>query len=118
LVAAQKVLWGKESGQRPAVWSPGERLGEPGRVARVLRGAGVVPVPVRRFAIDERTETTFAMLAECFEVLGGVRSWCWLTGWVLEGRDVANRVVPTPDYARLAGHYGHRPDFCVPARSP
>ncbi|MEU0499425.1 hypothetical protein [Mycobacterium sp. NPDC006124] len=25
---------------------------------------------------------------------------------------VANAVVPTPDYVRLAGHYGFAPDFC------
>ena len=25
---------------------------------------------------------------------------------------VANVVVPTPDYVRLAGHYGFAPDFC------
>jgi transposase len=66
-----------------------------------------------RFAADERAETTFALLAECFEVLGGVpgtvladRMGC------LKGGVVANVVVPTPDYVRFAGHYGFRPDFC------
>ena len=49
-----------------------------------------------RFAADERAETTLAMLAECFEVLGGVpgkvladRMGC------LKGGVVANVVVPT-----------------------
>ena len=50
-----------------------------------------------RFAADERAETTLAMLAECFEALGGVpgkvladRMGC------LKGGVVANVVVPTP----------------------
>ena len=56
------------------------------------------------------------MLAECFEVLGGVpkvvladRMGC------LKGGVVANVVVPTPDYVRFATHYGFRPDFCEAA---
>jgi len=32
----------------------------------------------------------------------------------LKGGVVANVVVPTPEYVRLAGHYGFRPDFCQP----
>ena len=66
-----------------------------------------------RFAADERAETTLAMLAECFEVLGGVpgkvladRMGC------LKGGVVANVVVPAPEYLRFAAHYGFRPDFC------
>ena len=66
-----------------------------------------------RFAADERAETTLAMLAECFEELGGVpkvvladRMGC------LKGGVVANVVVPTPDYVRFATHYRFRPDFC------
>jgi transposase len=66
-----------------------------------------------RFATNERAETTFAMLAECFEVLGGVqvlvladRMGC------LKGGVVANVVVPTGDYVRLAAYCGFRPDFC------
>jgi hypothetical protein len=49
-----------------------------------------------RLATDERAETTFAMLADCFEVLGGIpgtvlaeRMGC------LKGSVVANVVVPT-----------------------
>ena len=56
------------------------------------------------------------MLAECFEVLGGVpkvvladRMGC------LKGGVVANVVVPTPDYVRFATHYRFRPDFCEAA---
>ena len=56
------------------------------------------------------------MLAECFEVLGGVpgkvladRMGC------LKGGVVANVVVPTPEYVRFAAHYGFRPDFCEAA---
>ena len=66
-----------------------------------------------RFAADERAETTLALLAECFEILGGVpgkvladRMGC------LKGGVVANVVVPTAEYVRFAGHYGFRPDFC------
>jgi Integrase core domain len=66
-----------------------------------------------RFAADERAATTFELLAECFEVLGGVpqvvladRMSC------LKAGVVANVVVPTADYVRFATHYGFRPDFC------
>jgi Integrase core domain len=66
-----------------------------------------------RFAGDERAETTLALLAECFEQLGGVpgkvladRMGC------LKGGVVANVVVATPQYLRFAAHYGFRPDFC------
>ena len=66
-----------------------------------------------RFAADERSETTLSMLAECFELLGGVpkvvladRMGC------LKGGVVANVVVPTPAYVRFATHYRFRPDFC------
>jgi hypothetical protein len=69
-----------------------------------------------RFAADEKSSTTLAMLAECFEVLGGVpkvvladRMGC------LKGGVVANVVVPTGDYVRFATHYRFRPDFCEAA---
>src|SRR5262244_996599 len=69
-----------------------------------------------RFAADERAETTLGLLAECFEVLGGVpgtvladRMGC------LKGAVVANVVVPTAEYVRFAAHYGFRPDFCEAA---
>ena len=53
LVAEAKQAWRRDHhrGRRPAVWAPGEMLvidwGSAGRAARVLRGAGLVPVPVR-----------------------------------------------------------------------
>ena len=66
-----------------------------------------------RFADNERADTTLALLAECFQVLGGVpkvvladRMGC------LKGGVVADVVVPTPDYVRFAMHYRFRPDFC------
>ena len=69
-----------------------------------------------RFAEDEKASTTLALLAECFEVLGGVpkvvladRMGC------LKGGVVANVVVPAPDYVRFAAHYRFRPDFCEAA---
>jgi hypothetical protein len=69
-----------------------------------------------RFACDERAATTLGLLAECFEVLGGVpgtvladRMGC------LKGGVVANVVVPTPEYVRFAAHYGFKPDFCQAA---
>jgi hypothetical protein len=69
-----------------------------------------------RFAADESQATTLAMLAECFEMLGGVptvvladRMGC------LKGGVVANVVVPSPGYLAFATHYGFRPDFCEAA---
>jgi Integrase core domain len=69
-----------------------------------------------RFAADEKASTTLALLAECFEVLGGVpkvvladRMGC------LKGGVVANVVVPTPDYVRFAARYRFRADFCEAA---
>ena len=63
-----------------------------------------------RFAADERSATTLAMLAGCFEVLGGVpgtvladRMGC------LKGGVVANVVVPAPGYVRFAARYVSSP---------
>src|SRR6266852_3099628 len=118
LVAATQA-WRQDHhrGRRPAVWSPGEHLvidwgseGGPHVFCAVLAWSRVRFV---RFAADERSATTLAMLAECFETLGGVpgkvladRMGC------LKGGVVANVVVPTAEYVRFAGHYGFRPDFC------
>src|SRR6266545_2952184 len=119
LVAAQKALWRKENhrGRRPAVWSPGAYLVIDWGSLDGLHVFCAVLAWCRfrfvRFALDERAETTLALLAECFETLGGVpgvvladRMGC------LKGGVVANKVVPTPDYVRFAAHYGFRPDFC------
>ena len=122
LVAIQKRLWrdGHHRGRRPAVWSPGEHLvidwGAEGGLHVFCAVLAWSQARFVRFAADERSETTLAMLAECFEVLGGVpgvvladRMGC------LKGGVVANVVVPAPEYVRFAGHYGFRPDFCEAA---
>jgi transposase len=122
LVAAAKADWrrGDHRGRRPAVWFPGEHLVIGWGVVGGLRVFCAVLAWSRvrfvRFAADERAATTFALLAECFETLGGVpkvvladRMGC------LKGGVVAGRVVPTPDYVRFATHYGFRPDFCEAA---
>jgi transposase len=122
LVAEQKGLWRREHhrGRRPAVWSPGEHLVIDWGVLGGLHVFCAVLAWSRfrfvRFADDERAATTLAMLAECFEVAGGVpgkvladRMGC------LKGGVVANVVVPTAEYVRFAGHYGFRPDFCEAA---
>ncbi len=122
LVAACKQAWREEHhrGRRPAVWSPGEHLvidwGAEGGLHVFCAVLAWSRVRFVRFAADERSGTTLAMLAECFEVLGGVpgkvladRMGC------LKGGVVANVVVPTAEYVRFAGHYGFRPDFCEAA---
>jgi hypothetical protein len=122
LVAAQKQAWraGHHRGRRPAIWSPGDHLVIDWGSENGLHVFCAVLAWSRfrfvRFAADERAETTLAMLAECFEVLGGVpgtvladRMGC------LKGGVVANVVVPTAEYVRFAAHYGFKPDFCEAA---
>jgi transposase len=103
--------------RRPAVWSPGEHLVIDWGVLNGLHVFCAVLAWSRvrfvRFADNERADTTLALLAECFAVLGGVpkvvladRMGC------LKGGVVADVVVPTPDYVRFATHYRFRPDFC------
>jgi transposase len=119
LVARAKADWRREHhrGRRPAVWSPGDTLvidwGSEGRLHVFCAVLSWSRWRFVRFAGDERAETTFRMLAECLEDLGGVpkvvladRMAC------LKGGVVANVVVPTPDYVRFATHYRFRPDFC------
>jgi len=119
LVAGAKVEWRRQDhrGRRPAVWAPGEYLvidwGTSGGVKVFCAVLAWSRVRFVRFAADEQATTTMGMLAECFEVLGGVpakvladRMGC------LKGGVVANVVVPTPDYVQFAGHYGFAPDFC------
>jgi transposase len=126
LVADAKQAWRNEHpnggrGRRPAVWTPGETLMIDWGVLAVDGVMVHVFCAVLawsrfrfvRFATDEKATTTFAMLAECFEELGGVpkvvladRMGC------LKAGVVANVVVPTPDYVRFASHYRFRPDFC------
>ena len=102
------------------MWSPGEHLViDWGALAGLHVFCAVLAwsrFRFVRFAHDERAATTMGMLAECFEVAGGVpgkvladRMGC------LKGGVVANVVVPTAEYVRFAGHYGFRPDFCEAA---
>ena len=125
LVADAKGVWrqgqhGIGRGRRPAVWTPGETLVIDWGVQGGLHVFCAVLAWSRfrfvRFAENEKASTTLALLAECFEVLGGVpkvvladRMGC------LKGGVVANVVVPTPDYVRFAAHYRVRPDFCEAA---
>ena len=124
LVAEVKKQWRAEHGRqrRPAVWTPGETLVIDWGT---LAGTGIhvfcavlawSRIRFVRYARDETAATTFALLAECFEALGGVpakvladRMGC------LKAGTVAGVVIPTPDYVRFATHYGFSPDFCHPA---
>ncbi len=120
LVAEQKTLWRKDHhrGRRPAVWEPGGFLvfdwatvgGGLHLFCEVLAWSRWRFVA---FAADEKAGTTLGLLAEALHAAGGVpgklltdRMAC------LKGGVVANVVVPTPDYVRLATHYGFSPDFC------
>ncbi|PQP39963.1 IS21 family transposase [Mycolicibacterium austroafricanum] len=120
LVAESKALWRSENhrGRRPAVWESGEYL--------VIDWAHVAPGLFLfcavlafsrwrfvRFATDQRASTTLALIAEAFAAIGGVPARVLADRMAcLKGGVVANVVVPTPDYVRLASHYGFAPDFC------
>lgn len=120
LVAESKALWRSEnhSGRRPAVWSPGQYLvidwaqAAPGlfifcAVLAFSRWRFV------RFATDQKATTTLALIAEALAAIGGVPARVLADRMAcLKGGVVANVVVPTPDYVRLASHYGFAPDFC------
>ena len=121
LVAEVKKVFRVEQGRyqrRPAVWVPGEVLAiDWGLLPSGLKVFCAVLAWSRfrfvRVARDEQASTTMAMLAECFEQLGGV------PGKVLAARMgclkagvVANVVIPTPEYVRFATHYRFAPDFC------
>jgi hypothetical protein len=122
LVARAKAGWRREHhrGRRPAAWSPSEYLVIDWGTEFGLHVFCAVLAWSRfrfvRFASDEGSETTLAMLAECFEVIGGVPGKV-LAGRMacLKGGVVANVVVPAPEYVRFAAHYGFRPDFCEAA---
>jgi transposase len=78
LVAAEKRAWRAthHRGRRPAMWSPGEVLvidwGSEGGLHVFCAVLAWSRYRFVRFATDERAETTLALLAECFEELGGV----------------------------------------------
>lgn len=122
LVAEEKRNWriDHHRGRRPGVWEPGDVLAiDWGAIGTLHVFCAVLAwsrVRFIYFADNERAETTLEALAACFEYLGGVpktvladRMGC------LKGGVVANVVVPSPAYVRLATHYGFAPDFCEPA---
>jgi transposase len=120
LVADAKALWRSENhrGRRPAVWSPGEYLvidwaqAAPG----LFLFCAVLAFSRWRFvafATDQRASTTLALIAEALAAIGGVPARVLADRMAcLKGGVVADVVVPTPDYVRLASHYGFAPDFC------
>jgi transposase len=122
LVAEAKRTWRRDNhrGRRPAVWTPGEVLaidwGSTGSLHVFCAVLAWSRFRFVRFAGNERSGTTLAMLAECSGELGGVpkvvladRMGC------LKGGVVANKVVPTAEYVRFATHYSFRPDWCEAA---
>jgi transposase len=120
LVAKAKVLWRNEHhrGRRPAVWSPGEYLvidwaqAAPG----LFLFCAVLAFSRWRFvafATDQKASTTLALIAEALAGIGGVPAWVLADRMAcLKGGVVANVVIPTAEYIRLATHYGFAPDFC------
>jgi transposase len=120
LVAEAKALWRNEHhrGRRPAVWSPGDYLvidwaqAAPG----LFLFCAVLAFSRWRFvafATDQRASTTLALIAEAFGAIGGVPARVLADRMAcLKGGVVANVVIPTAEYVRLAGHYGFAPDFC------
>ena len=120
-VAKAKTKWrsGRRS-YRPWVVTPGEHLViDWGKECGMNMFCAVLAwsrYRFVRFAANERRETTLALLAECFEEIGGApavvlsdRMGC------LKASTVAGLVVPHPDYVRFATHFGFRPDFCEAA---
>jgi len=120
-VKAAKATWkAQRRSYRPWVPIPGEHLvidwvsegGWEGFCA-VLAWSRVRFV---RFALNQRRETTLRLLAECFDVIGGVPAVVLTDRMAcLKAGVVANVVVPHPDYVRFAAQYGFRPDFCEAA---
>ena len=120
-VAEAKASWNKQRRTyRPWVPSPGQYLvvdwaeeANENVFCAVLAWSRVRFV---RFGADQTRSTTLALLAECFEELGGVpevvlsdRMGC------LKAGVVANVVVPHPEYVAFATRFGFRPDFCEAA---
>ena len=120
LVAAQKALWRRDHhrGRRPAVWEPGGFLVfDWASVGAGLHLFCAVLAWSRwrfvAFAADERACTTLGLLAQALHAAGGVPAKLLTDRMAcLKGGVVADVVVPTPDYVRLAAHYGFSPDFC------
>jgi transposase len=120
LVAEAKLLWRNEHhrGRRPAVWSPGEYLvidwaqAAPG----LFLFCAVLAFSRWRFvafATDQKASTTLALIAEAMGAIGGVPARVLADRMAcIKGGVVANVVIPTAEYIRLAEHYGFAPDFC------
>jgi transposase len=117
-VATAKSNWKRERrSYRPWVAVPGEHLvidwaEEGGRnlFCAVLAWSRYRFV---RFAADQTRETTLALLAECFEELGGVPAVVLTDRMAcLRAGIVANVVVPHPEYVQFATHFGFKADFC------
>jgi len=119
LVAEEKANWRTENhrGRRPGIWEPGDVLAiDWGAIGPLHVFCAVLAYSRVRFvffADNERSETTLDCLARCFEYLGGVpktvladRMGC------LKGGVVANVVIASPAYVRLATHYKFKADFC------
>jgi hypothetical protein len=91
LVAQEKRAWRRtkaaERQRRPAVWAAGEYLvidwGVLGGLHMFYAVLAFSRVRFIRFADNERADTTLALLAECFETLGGSRRSCSPIGWAV-----------------------------------
>ena len=119
LVATKKRAWRAEQGRRehrPGVWLPGETLViDWGTIAGLHVFCAVLAwsrVRFVRFARDETAATTLALLAECFEMLGGVpakvladRMGCLKSGVV------ANVVIPTANVCAVRDALRVHPRF-------
>jgi transposase len=118
LVASAKTTWrrGNHRGRRPAVWTPGDTVVIDWGVRDGVHVFCAVLASSRirfvRFAADEKASTTLGLLAECFEVFGGVPKTVLADRMgSLKAGVVADVVVPTADYVRFATHVGFRPWF-------
>jgi transposase len=120
LVASRKQSWRRLQARqrRPAVWVPGQTLvidwgSLPGGVQVFCAVLAWSRFRFVRFARDETAATTMALLAECFETLGGAPAKVLADRMAcLKGGVAANVVIATPDYVRFATHYRFSPDFC------
>lgn len=117
-IAEAKAAWRRDRRTyRPWVTTPGEHLvidwGSEGDLHVFCAVLAWSRFRFVRFAGDESQATTFALLAECFEELGGVPAIVLADRMAcLKGGVVANVVVPAPGYVRFASAYGFAPDFC------
>ncbi len=117
-VATAKSNWKRERrSYRPWVAVPGEHLvidwaeaGGRNVFCAVLAWSRYRFV---RFGADQTRESTLALLAECFEELGGVPAVVLTDRMAcLRAGIVANVVVPHPEYVQFATHFGFKADFC------